>query len=358
MSEGSALLVDNLAGAKRAFTTRNVDLTQASRIGEASLAPGDVVVARVERVRQHTRLEDQYGRRVWLYPGDRLILVAAPRYSTAQYHADMPSDTGECHLVASGGIAAWVRDRSLQVKPATELTLEGVLLDKDGVALNLKRFQTLPAYEGVSNGRLSTVLVLGSDMDSGKTTTACATIKGLTNAGFRVQGAKLTGTGAGPDYWRMLDAGATHVSDFVDAGFASTSGATTDQILEVLARIHRQALERGNDLLVVEVADGVLQPETSALLASPVFTSFFDGVLVAGDNASAAAFVSERVAMAGMPILAISGALTRSPLAGREVTAATGLPVFTPDQLQSADVVQSVLAPLLRGGDVALGAVE
>ncbi|GGC04641.1 DUF1611 domain-containing protein [Marinobacterium zhoushanense] len=352
-------MISNLVSdAKRAFITRNVDLSLAARFCGEAPAAGDLVVARVERIRQHARLEDVYGRRVWLYTGDRLILAAAPRYSTAQYRAELPTGLGDCQLVAAGGIAAGVSDRNAQVKPATDLFIEGILADIEGVPLNLKRFQRLPAAASIRGAALPAVMVLGSDMDAGKTTTACAAIRGLTNAGYRVQGAKLTGTGAGPDYWRMHDAGAVDVADFVDAGFASTVGTTPAQILEILSRIEQRALQHRADVMVVEIADGVLQPETSALIASPDFVSRFEGVLIAGDNASSAAYVAQRVAMAGLPVLAISGALTRSPVACREVVAATALPVFTPDQLQSSDVIQTVLAPLFRGGDVALGACE
>lgn len=347
-----------LATAKRAFITRNVDLSRATHCRQDAPQAGDLVLARVDRIRQHTRLEDPQGRRVWLYPGDRVVVVAAARYATAQYRAELPSGLGACQLVAAGGIAACVVDRSAQVKPATELFIEGVLADDEGLPLNLKQFQCLPPAPAVSSGAVPMVMVVGSDMDAGKTTTACAAIRGLSNAGYRVQGAKLTGTGAGPDYWRMRDAGAVDVADFVDAGFASTVGATPEQILEILSRVERRALQQHADVMVVEIADGVLQPETAALLATPGFVGCFDGVLVAADNASAATYVAQRMAMAGLPVLAISGALTRAPVACQEVSAATALPVFTPDQLQSAEVIQTVLAPLFRGCDVALGAVD
>ncbi|MBV1786824.1 hypothetical protein KQ940_02025 [Marinobacterium sp. D7] len=353
------MLISNLiAGAKRAFITRNVDLSLATGFGGAAPEAGDLVIARVERIRQHARLEDIYGRRVWLYPGDRLVLAAGSRYSTAQYRAELPHELGECQLVAAGGIAARVADRNAQVKPATDLFIEGILVDSEGAPLNLKRFQRLPAAPVLTGSALPAVVVFGSDMDAGKTTTACAAIRGLSNAGYRVQGAKLTGTGAGPDFWRMHDAGAVDVADFVDAGYASTVGMTPTQILEILSRIEQRALQHRADVMVIEIADGVLQPETSALIADPDFVGRFDGALVAADNAASAAYVAQRVAMAGLPILAISGALTRSPVACQEVVAATALSVFTPDQLQTAEVIQTVLAPLFRGGDVALGAGE
>ncbi|WP_432696721.1 hypothetical protein ACQUQP_19650 [Marinobacterium sp. YM272] len=346
-----------VANAKRAFITRNVDLSLAERFGNQAPEAGDLVLARVERIRQHTRLEDPSGRRVWIYRGDRLVLAAGSRYATAQYRAELPSALGACHLVAAGGIAACVSDRNSQVKPATELFLEGVLADAEGVPLNLKRFQRLPPAS-IGNHGLPLVMVVGSDMDAGKTTMACAAIRGLSNAGYRVQGAKLTGTGAGPDYWRMYDAGAIDVADFVDAGFASTVGATPAQVIDILSRIGRRAMQKQADVMVVEVADGLLQPETEALMSTQEFVGLFGGVLVAGDSAAAATYVAQRVAMAGLPVFAISGVLTRSPVASREVAAATALPVHTPEQLQSVEVIQSVLASLFRGCDVALGAVD
>lgn len=352
------MLVSNqLANAKQAFITRNVDLSLAKRLEPAELKAGDLVLARVERVRQHTRLEDTYGRRVWIYRGDQLIVAAGARYATSQFRAEVPSKMGRCHLVAAGGIAACVSERNALIKPATEIFLQGVLVDAGGVPLNLQRFQTLKPVPIGSTG-IPMVMVIGSDMDAGKTTTACAAIRGMANAGYSVYGAKLTGTGAGPDYWRMHDAGAIGVSDFVDAGLVSTVGATPDRILDILFRIEHRAIQQGAEALVVEVADGLLQPETEALISTPEFISRFSGALVAADSAASAAYVAQRVAMAGLPVLALSGLLTRAPLAVQEVSAATALPVFTADQLQSVDVIQTLMSSVFGGSDVTLGAVD
>ncbi len=55
-------------------------------------------------------------------------------------------------------------------------------------------------------------------MNAGKTTTAASLIKGVTAYGMKVGAAKITGTGAGGDFWFMIDSGTEPVLDFVDAG--------------------------------------------------------------------------------------------------------------------------------------------
>ena len=63
-----------------------------------------------------------------------------------------------------------------------------------------------------------TVLLIGTSMSAGKTTSAKTIIRVLRRLGLRVAGAKLTGVARYSDILAMADAGAEMVMDFVDAG--------------------------------------------------------------------------------------------------------------------------------------------
>lgn len=337
-----------LSHAKRSYITRNVRLEDAFSLSSSDPIVGDLLLARVDRIRQHTRLENTEGRRVHLYPGDEIIVAAGNRYATAQYHAESPSQLGPCHLVAAGGLAANMVSKSSQVKPATEITLLGTLADEAGEKLNLSRYTRLkPAYLHPSAELMPVLLVIGSDMNSGKTTLACSAINSFRNAGMRVAGAKLTGTGAGPDYWKMLDAGAFQVKDFVDAGMPSTAGIAEEQLINVLRTIKADAVQNDADVLVVEVADGVFQPETRALLAGRL-ASEVTGALVAADSAAAAVMTTERIIHAGIPVYSVGGVFTRSALCCDEVGVALGLPVHTLNGLREIDTVEYLKSALMR----------
>lgn len=339
----------NLDHAKRSYITRNVDLTDAVALAEQVPAAGDLVLARVDRLRQHTRLENPAGRRVHLFTGDEVILAAGARYATGQYHAETPVQLGKAHLVAAGGIAANVLSRNSQIKPATEITLLGTLVNQANKPLNLADYKSIRAsYLHPTLDGLPVLMVMGNDMNSGKTSLAAAAINGLTRSGVKVAAAKLTGTGSGPDYWKMLDAGACRVRDFLDAGYASTAGLSTANLLDILRTLKADALQSGADLLVLEVADGVLQPENRELLQSSAFIREVTGALLAADSAAAAVLSCERVLAAGIPIYGFGGIITKSDLATEEAFTHLGLPVLTLDALRQDQTAAYLEACLKR----------
>lgn len=345
-----------LSNVKQGYITRNVDISKAKMLLDVQPVAGDLLLCRVDKIRQHTRLENTQGRREHLYEGDNIIVVAAQRYATDQFCAELPILGQPSHLVAAGGIAGNVTHRSQKVKAPTEITLQGVIGGEDGKALNLSSFAPL---ETMNNTQINipVLVIVGSDMNAGKTTTACACINGLFKEGIRVAGAKLTGTGAGPDYWRMKDAGACHVIDFVDAGFPSTVGLSTDNFTHLLQRFKESAQKAEAQVLVLEIADGILQPETKSLMNSEPFINEVTGVIVAADSATSAIMVAERVLSAGFSLYAISGLLTRSPIACEEATMGSGLPVFTAADLSKKSVIDYLYNTMIRDHENTFSAV-
>ena len=110
------------------------------------------------------------------------------------------------------------------------------------------------------------VAVFGTSMNSGKTTAVTFLCRGLTAAGFKVGYAKLTGTGAGNDYWRVLDSGAGAVVDFTDAGLVSTY-RTPISVLELTSiNLIGHLISLGCNRIVVEVADDGVPFEHVAVL--------------------------------------------------------------------------------------------
>jgi hypothetical protein len=84
-------------------------------------------------------------------------------------------------------------------------------------------------------------------------------------------------------------------------------------------------------VIVLEIADGILMSETARLLER--LGGEVEAVILAtGDALSARAGV-EILRGLDLPVRAISGVVSRSPLASREAQAATGLPVLTVAEL-------------------------
>ncbi len=323
-----------------AFTTRRVPRGAACSILPPLGAPhvGDLVLARVDVIGQHADLQLVNGRRRHLFVDDEIVVVYGNRYASSQFEAEVPETLGPCHLVAGGGMASraisWHERMS---RGPTQITPLGLVADADGRRLNVADF-ALAAVELHTDYQPTTIAVVGTSMDSGKTQTAAFLARGLIAAGLRVGYAKVTGTGAGGDMYWLKDAGADPVLDFTDGGMPSTYLASPDQIERVLITLNAHVAAHGVDAIVFEIADGVLQRETAALLHSPGFARVAGGiVLAAGDSMGASAGVAWLSKLA-TPVLALSGVLTAAPLQISEAAKATGLPIYDRDRLASPAV--------------------
>ncbi|QUQ64152.1 ATP-dependent dethiobiotin synthetase BioD [Kutzneria sp. CA-103260] len=339
------LTAERLGRLKVSYVVRRTDLS-----GVTGLLPGhrpsagDIVLARVELVGQHKALEQPDGRRNTLYPGDEVLVAYGHRYAPDQFEAVVPEDLGNCHLAAAGGLAARVLTRHAAIGEPTCLEPLGLLAGPAGGVVNLRAQALAPLPE--ASRRPPTLAVVGTSMNAGKTTTAAALIHGLTRAGLAVGAAKVTGTGAGGDVWQMHDSGAIRALDFTDAGYPSTCGLNTGELLDVVTLLRGHLLAAGAEAIVFEVADGVLQRETSLLLNSPEFVCGLDGVLFAAGDAMGAVAGVRMLHEIGVPMLAVTGRLMASPLAAREAAAHLGLPTRSVSELADPAVATKLIAEL------------
>ena len=276
-----------------------------------------------------------------LHDDDEIIVTYGDRYATDQFESQVPATLGNAQLVASGGIASEVLSRSQAVRRATEIEPLGLLGDAKGRPLNIEDFSLEPVSPQVPRPR--TMAVIGTAMNSGKTTTVHCMVHGFSKAGVRVGATKVTGTGSGNDYWCMLDAGAHVMLDFTDVGLASTYRQPMEVVEAKFGELMNHLTDSGADLNLVEVADGIYQHETSKLLESEAFRSMIDAVIFAAPDSMGAVAGVTHLRGLGHEVLAVTGLLTRSPLAIREAEAVTGLPVLTREELDDPAVSASLL---------------
>lgn len=317
------------------YALRRVPESSFSRLLPCSDSPrpGDIALASVEKIGRNASLELSNGRRCSMHEGDLLTVVFGNRYATMQFEGYARADGERCDLLSMAGLCGLVESKHAAEGDPTKLRLLGFIGDADSRQLRLSQFPLKPA-PGAGPGRVRVIVVCGTSMDSGKTHTAMSVIVGLRRQGYRVAAAKLTGTASGKDAWKMLDAGACVALDFVDGGLASTYLCDLEELLNLHDLFIGHAAFQKASCMVVEIADGLLQNETAALLQSPRFTGTVDAwILAAGDPLGAAGAV--RVLRSwGIRPLAISGVVSMSPLAMKEAQIATGLPCLTAHELQ------------------------
>ncbi|MBA2243767.1 MAG: DUF1611 domain-containing protein [Gemmatimonadetes bacterium] len=323
------------ARSKTAFTARRVPPFAMQTLVSGAVRPrtGDLVLARVDRLRQHSRLELPSGRKASLHVGDEIIIAYADRYATDQFEAHVPPDLGPTNLVASGGVASRMLSRSSEVLNATEITPIGLIGGERGTPLNVADFALQPVTP--SRERPRTISVIGTAMNAGKTTTICSLVQGLSRADCLPGTTKVTGTGSGGDYWVMIDAGACMTLDFTDVGLASTYRIPMNVLERKMAELVDHLTAAGCGVILVEIADGLFQQETSRLIQSDAFRSYIDGVLFAAGDAMGAAAGVARLQALEIEVIGVSGRLTGSPLATREAAAACGVPAYTKDELRN-----------------------
>lgn len=318
-------------GTKPTWVTRRVPAGLRVSWGSASSPRvGDLLLCEVVSLGLHSRLEGTAGNRSRLYPGDQIVCAVGNRYATAMLEGVAAIDGESCDLLSASGVCGRVIERNDGSSKATTLKVLAQAF-VDGQPMNLGAFTMGRAPKPVNEP--AWLVVVGSAMDSGKTTAAASLIHGLSKTGRRVGAAKITGTASSRDVTSMRDAGADPVYDFLDMGFPSTAGMEPHILEGVLAGLAAHLRNSGIDVAVLEIADGLLQTETDHLLGLlPRHLGAVGVILTTCESLSAAAGVV-RLETRGLEVLATSGVLSSSPLARREAELASGVPCIRTREL-------------------------
>lgn len=319
-------------------------------VRRANMVPraGDVVIAAVSELGKHTRLQSPVSRRQLIFVGQEIMVAYGHRYAPDQFLAHVPDNLGPCQLVAGGGVASEVIEQHASIDMATQLQPAGLLM-RHGKVVNLVDFAPLgienasPRAAQVAAPRPPVIAVLGTSMNSGKSTTLGCLVNGLVNSGMEVAAGKATGTGAGNDPNLFTDAGAFSVCDFTDFGFPTTYRLDYETVRDLLVAMIREQSATGADAVVIEIADGLFQGETSRLLRDPIFAEHVDRVLFSAQDALGAQAGERILREAGLDVAAVSGVLTASPLAAMEAQAQLSTPVIGTFDLCQAEVAAALL---------------
>ncbi len=339
----------SFSNVKWCFSARRIAPSHAAGLDTdfAATRPGDMILGRVLAIGNHRRIQLTSGRPSTLYPGDLVALPCAARYAPDQFEGHAEIDPDGCDMLAGGGCLGRMVHRNHQIKPPTRILTLGRIIGRGGRVLNTGDF-ALPARDG-PNG-IPAICVIGTAMNSGKTTAAVALSHGLTRGGWRVAALKGTGTGSFGDFNDYTDAGAAYVADFTDAGMATTFLEPIAQVKAGLRRLLGEAALRGADIAVMELADGIFQRETAALLADPAIRAAFGGFIFACGDAIAAAGGVSHLAGLGITPVTLTGKLSCSPMAMQEAREATGIRSMTRAQL--LDPAEANRLAMLAGAGV------
>ena len=306
---------------------------------------GDVVYGQVERIGEHSTLENKSGRIHVIHNNSKAIFVFGNRYAPDYYEGIIPDQMlPEVDLLARSGMIGHVKSKNAIRKDPTKIKILGYVCDEQGKVFNTRDYPLIkPKHHEKKHPRARMILVCGTSMNSGKSMAATACCWALSSKGYKVRAAKVTGTASLKDILHMNDAGANPYADFTHLGFPSTYLLSPEELLHIFNCLDLKYGNNPQNFWVVEFADGIIQRETALLLSSPEVTSRIDKfIFCAGDAFGAIGGLNILQERFGIIPDALSGICSSSPLHIRELSEFTSIPVFN-----SLDVSNKQLADLL-----------
>lgn len=333
--------------AVRRLVEARFGLTRPVRVSARERHPrrGDVVLCEVTEVGQHKLLFQRHDARSRLFAGDRVLVAYGARYAPDQFEAELPTDLGPCDLASPGGLAARVVARHSRMNPPTTLRPLGLLIEESGAVVNTRDLALPPAPRPVR--RPPVLAVVGTSMNAGKTTVVASLARGLAAAGLRVGAAKVTGTGAPADPTEIAAAGAASVIDFTDLGYPSTYQLESAEVVGIMRESIAQLANEDCEVILLEIADGILQRETARLLATVEFQEDVDRIVFAAPDSVSGVAGVRMLRESGFDVAALGGWICSSPLAMNEAARSLDIPVLRMSDLWQAQTAVG-LAPRVK----------
>lgn len=227
-----------------------------ARLPKEHWATGDYVVGEITGPRNRLlQFELASGRMVQALRRDCVVGAFGNRSATLEATGSWMDITGDSmHSMTSAGLFGQVTSLSTLIPPVTKLDYQGHVV-RNGEKVCMSDF----AIGNSGKYDVPTVLLVGTSMSSGKTTTGRLVVHELERMGLRVIGAKLTGAGRYRDILSFRDAGAFEVFDFVDAGLPSTV-VPDEEFRRVIRPLLHHMDSLKPDMLVVEAGASPLEP--------------------------------------------------------------------------------------------------
>jgi len=243
---------------KVASVTYRLDLgpeVEITRMVES--ATGNVLVVRaLEEKRVYDVLELATGRMAHISKGDVIVGALGARAALRGFVGRVPDRLAagaRIHVLNLGGVLGECVSRNKDVGQPLTVEVLGMAV-RDGQPQNIRDGAVEPAR--ALTLRAPVIMVSGSCMDSGKTRAAVEIIFHLTQRGYRVGAAKLTGVAALRDPLNMIDHGAVAGLSFLDCGVPST--ADVEDLPAVAKGVLNALGEENVDVVVAETGDGII----------------------------------------------------------------------------------------------------
>ncbi len=304
------------------------------------------------------RIEDRIGHMVRVEPGDWVVGALGERTATLEgvgSYAEVGED-GVMHALTAAGLLGRYTSMSTLLPDPLQLRYRGHLC-RSGTKVCMSDFAIRSETHEFS---VPTLLLVGTSMSAGKTTTGRRVCKELDRAGMHVVGAKLTGAGRYRDILSFLKTGAREIYDFVDVGLPSTVVPEAD-FRKAIRPLLNHINDCDPDLLVAEAGASPLEPYNGAAIIEELGDNVICTILCASDPY---AVVGVQKAFGLRPDLVTGPATTTSAAIKllHKLTGVHGINVIDPARkLEFREFLREQLEKMPGGGrranrnDLALG---
>ena len=317
---------------KIASVARNLELGKTLTLTDQIEARAGAVIA--GRVLNHkgsyNTLEDRHGRMSSVQSGDIIVGALGHRNALHGYEGVLPTavSVGDTlQILNLGGVIGHCVSHNPDVGQPFDIEVLGQVLvfPEFNSRVGQPAHIGMNALEGVPDApSLPVVYVVGTCMNSGKTAAACTLLRSLSQAGYRVAGAKLTGVSLQRDVLNMRDYGADIALDFTDAGIVASSTESSQRAARIL---FSELGAEGVQIIVAETGDGIMGDYgvQSILADKDLMQRAAAIVLCANDPVGCAGGVREMRERYGLEVDVVTGPATDNHVGVRFVKRELGL---------------------------------
>ena len=255
------------------FTIKEIDRSQWN-VGDYVLCkiidPGSNVLS----------LELPSGRMRGVIGGEGIIGALGERFATLEAtgsYRKVGPDL-KMNVLTAAGLMGKLTSKSVFIPNMMEVVYKGHLF-RQGRHLNMDDFIEESPQKSFNT---PVVLLVGTSMSAGKTTSARIVTNLFKMAGYRVVGAKLSGAGRYKDILAIKDVGADAVFDFVDVGLPSSICPAEQYKLKIQHLMSKMAAVEA-DIAVVEIGASPLEPYNGNLAIEAIRDQIKCIILCASD---------------------------------------------------------------------------
>jgi hypothetical protein len=309
-----------------------------------------VAVRALEEKPHYNEIECLDGTFQTIRAGDVIVGVLGERQALKGYSGTVPRQVqvgDTLHVLNLGGIIGRCASALPDLGPALRVEVLGsVVVERNGRPVHARIQDGAIEPQHTLSTSAPLVMVSGTAMNTGKTMAACGLVKGLTDAGYDVAAAKLTGASLKRDVRKMVSHGARTVSTFTDAGVVcSTQGDMAPVAKGIIGHLNASA----PDVIVLELGDGFIgYYGVDDLLVDRELQQLTRAHVVAATDL-AGAWAAERLFFERYraAITAITGPVTDNAVGRRYIRTQLGIPAV--NALQQSQKLTAVVDEAVHG---------